>query len=127
LVLTRARSVQWRNQSQSDHKPIIIMLSDSEDWYKSQSLQTLRSMMAAEQGLPEEERLTLHMIGFGPDVDLAFVEQLADIGNGSHLVCQTGSDMDRLDLVKAFGRLAAQPALKVSLMHELRGRPSANA
>jgi hypothetical protein len=122
MVIASGCAVQWRQQTQSDQKPVIILLTDSGDWHKDHSLQTLRQIMAAEQKYPEDERLTLHMIGFGSGVDLCFVEQLADIGNGSHLVCQTGSDVDRLDLVKAFGRLAAQPALKVSLMHELHGR-----
>ena len=99
----------------------MIMLTDSGDWHKSSSLQTLQNIMAQEGQLPEDQRLTLHMIGFGSGVDLHFVEQLATLGNGSHLVCQTGGDMDRLDLVKAFGQLAAQPALKVSLLHTLRG------
>lgn len=113
--------VQWRAVAQRDHKPVIIMLTDSGDWHKDSSLQILRAIVAQEAALPEEQRLTLHMIGFGPDVDVRFVEQLADAGSGSHLVCQTGGDMDRLDLVKAFGQLAAQPALKVSLLHALRG------
>jgi putative aminopeptidase FrvX len=103
------------------------MLTDSADWEKTHSLQVLRKIMESEQQLPEEERLTLHMIGFGVDVDTAFITALADIGNGSYLVCQTGSDMDRLDLVKAFSQLAAQPALKVSLLQILRGGTSAVA
>ena len=103
------------------------MLTDSGDWHKEASLQQLRHIMTAEQRLPEEERLALHMIGFGPAVDIHFVEQLADIGGGSHIVCQTGGEVDRLDLVKAFSRLAAKPALKVSLMQELRGGNSSAA
>jgi hypothetical protein len=97
------------------------MLTDSEDCGKQQSLDYMRQIMAAEASLPEAEQLTLHMIGFGPSVDHQFVEDLATIGNGSHLVCQTGGEVDRLDLVKAFSRLAAEPALKVSLLQQLRG------
>ena len=119
--------MQWRQTAQQDHKPVVIMLTDSGDWHKDSSLQTLRNIMQQESQLSEDERLTLHMIGFGPNVDLHFVEQLADIGNGSHLVCQTGGDVDRLDLVKAFGQLAAQPALKVSLLQQLRGGAAAGA
>lgn len=119
--------MQWRAAAQRDHKPVVIMLTDSGDNYKSNSLQTFQAIMAQEAQLADEERLTLHMIGFGPAVDLQFVEQLANMGNGSHLVCQTGGDVDRLDLVKAFGQLAAQPALKVSLLHTLRGTAPAAA
>jgi hypothetical protein len=115
------KGVQWRPTSQSDHKPVFIMLTDSGDWCKQQSLAYMRQIMAAEASLPEAEQLTLHMIGFGPSVDHEFVEDLATIGNGSHLVCQTGGEVDRLDLVKAFSRLAAEPALKVSLLQQLRG------
>ena len=97
------------------------MLTDSGDWEKASSLHQLQSIMASETQLPEEEQLSLHMIGFGPDVDVQFIESLADCGNGSHMVCQTGGDVDRLELVKAFSQLAAQPALKVSLLQTLRG------
>jgi hypothetical protein len=114
-------AVQWRSQSQTDHKPVVILLTDSGDWYKQQSLNQMRNIMAAEACLPEPVQLTLHMIGFGPEVDENFVEELGTIGNGSHLVCQTGGEIDRLDLVKAFSRLAAEPALKVSLLQQLRG------
>jgi hypothetical protein len=100
------------------------MLTDSGDSVKQQSLDRMRQIMAAEANLPEAEQLTLHMIGFGPDVDEQFVEELANIGNGSHLVCHTGGEMDRLDLVRAFSRLAAEPALKVSLLQQLRGGAS---
>jgi hypothetical protein len=123
-VTSKFMDVQWRSSSQTDHKPVFIMLTDSGDWYKQQSLDQVRHIMAAEAHLPEAEQLTLHMIGFGPDVDEKFVEELATIGNGSHLVCQTGGEVDRLDLVKAFSRLAAEPALKVSLLQQLRGGAS---
>ena len=119
--------MQWRQTAQQAHKPVIIMLTDSGDWDKQNSLQTLQQIMSQEAQLPDNERMTLHMIGFGPDVDRAFVQQLANIGNGSYLVCQTGGDVDRLDLVKAFGQLAAQPALKVSLLQQLRGGAAGSA
>jgi hypothetical protein len=112
--------MQWRQAAQRKHKPVVIMLTDSGDFDKEGSLQTMRSIMAQESQLPEDQRLTLHMIDFGPDVDVNFVERLASIGNGSHLVCQTGGDVDRLELVKAFGQLATQPALKVSLLQAVR-------
>jgi hypothetical protein len=100
------------------------MLTDSGDHYKQQTITQLEQIMGAEAAYPEEERLTLHMIGFGPYVDIQFVEKLADIGNGSFISCQTGGDMDRLDLVKAFSHLASHPAVKVSLMREIRGAPT---
>lgn len=71
--------------------------------------------MEEEQNLPEAERLTVHVIGFGHGVDEMFIKQLADIGNGSHMTCSAAKDIDRLRLVKAFSRIAAHPALKVSL------------
>ena len=121
--------LQWRRSTtagtQHGHKPVIIMLTDSADRDKDQSIELVYNMMECEAQLPEEQRLTLHVIGIGPHVDLPFVEELAEMGNGSHLVCQTGGDMDRLELVKAFGHLAAQPALKVSLLQTLRGGASA--
>lgn len=94
---------------------MVILLTDSEDWYKASSTDVLRRIMQVEQNLPEAERLTVHVIGFGPGVDENFIRDLANIGNGSHLTLQAAKDMDRLCLVKAFARIAAQPALKVSL------------
>ena len=120
-------AVQWRQGAQGNHKPVVILLTDSEDWHHSSSVQQLLNIMAAESQLPESEQLSVHVIGFGARVDVNFIEQLATIGNGSHLVCQTGGDMDRLDLVTAFSQLAAQPALKVSLLATLRGAPVAAA
>ena len=107
--------LQWRQSGVTHHKPVVILLTDSGDWEKSSSTSVLTSIMAQEQNLPEAERLTMHVIGFGPGVDEAFIKRLADIGNGSHMTCQAASDIDRLTLVKAFARIAAHPALKVSL------------
>jgi hypothetical protein len=107
--------VQWRASGITRHKPVVILLSDSEDWHKRDSCQALKDIMAHEASLPEAERLTVHVIGFGPSIDEAFIRKLADIGEGSHMSCQAATDFDRLNLVKAFSRIAAQPALKVSL------------
>jgi hypothetical protein len=80
------------------------------------SLSTLNRIMREEESLLEQQRLTLHMIGIGPDVRHEFVQRMASIGNGSFLNCPTSCDLDRLVLVQAFSRLAAQPATRISLV-----------
>jgi hypothetical protein len=101
------------------------MLTDSGDNDVNATVPALTAIMQEEALLPAEEQLTVHMFGFGPDVHEAFIEQLANIGNGSHFTCQTGGDMDRVNLVRAFTRLASQPAVKVSLMQEIRAGSAA--
>lgn len=108
--------MQWRQQGSSSLKPVAILLSDSGDHYKSSSEKVLRGIMQKEQQYPEAERLNVHVIGFGPGVDARFIQQLATIGCGSHFTCQAARDMDRLNLVKAFSRIAARPADQVALV-----------
>jgi hypothetical protein len=112
---------QWRQAGVTLHKPVMILLTDSEDWVKTQSKKVLRQIMESEQKLDEAERLTVHVIGFGPDVDEGYIEALARIGNGSHLCCHAARDMDRLNLVQAFSTIAAHPAIKVSLLKQTAG------
>jgi hypothetical protein len=107
--------VQWRLAEQRHHKPVAILLTYSGDWHRSSSNRVLRRIMRQEQTLPEGERLTVHVIGFGQSVDAEFIKQLADIGNGSHMTCHAAQDIDRRRLVHAFKRIAAHPALKVCL------------
>ena len=109
-------SVQWRSQGSSNLKPVVILLTDSEDWVKKTSVNVLMKIMASEKALPEAERLTVHVIGFGPGVDERFIQQLASIGGGSHFTCHAARDMDRTNLVKAFSRIAARPADQVALV-----------
>jgi secreted protein with Ig-like and vWFA domain len=101
------------------------MLTDSGDNYAHVTVPNLTAIMQEEAQLPTDEQLTVHMFGFGQGVNEAFIEQLANIGNGSHFTCQTGGDMDRVNLVRAFTRLASQPAVKVSLMQEIRAGSAA--
>lgn len=72
--------------------------------------------MLQEQRLPMAQRLTVHVIGFGPHVDGNFIKQLAIIGGGSHFTCQAAADMDRTNLIKAFSRIAARPSDKIALI-----------
>lgn len=76
----------------------------------------LQDIMKTEQQYPEEQRLTLHVIGFGPGVDSSYIQELASIGCGSHFTCQAAMDIDRLNLVKAFSRIAAKPSAQVALV-----------
>ena len=94
----------------------MILLTDSGDAVKDSSAQVLQQIMAREQQLPEAERLTVHVIGFGPGVDKHYIQQLASIGGGSHFTCRAARDMDRTNLVKAFSRIAARPADQVALV-----------
>ena len=94
----------------------MILLTDSGDAVKDSSAQVLQQIMTREQQLPEAERLTVHVIGFGPGVDERYIQQLASIGGGSHFTCQAARDMDRTNLVKAFSRIAARPADQVALV-----------
>lgn len=64
---------------------IFIMLSDSADGSKGSTATVLTAIMQEEAQLPTEEQLTLHILGFGPGLDQHFIEQLANIGNGSFL------------------------------------------
>lgn len=83
-------------------------------------IETMQDIMRAERELPETERLTVHVIGFGPHVIHSYVEQLAALGGGSHMVCQGAHDTDRIHLIRAFTRIAAQPALQVALVPDAR-------
>lgn len=108
--------VQWRAGGTDNLKPVVILLTDSEDWVKASSVDVLQHIMEGEKQLPEAERLTVHVIGFGPGVDESFIQQLATIGCGSHFTCQAARDMDRTNLVKAFSRIAARPGDQVALV-----------
>lgn len=107
--------MQWRIQGRGSHKPVVILLTDSEDFSRKESTALMRKIMAGEQSLPEAEQLAFHFIGFGPGVDEEYIRKLASIGNGSHMTCLAANDMDRVTLVKAFSRIAARPALQVAL------------
>lgn len=108
--------MQWRTGGTDNLKPVVILLTDSEDWVKASSVDVLQRIMEGEKQLPEAERLTVHVIGFGPGVDESFIQQLATIGCGSHFTCQAARDMDRTNLVKAFSRIAARPGDQVALV-----------
>lgn len=99
--------VQWHQDEIRHHKPMVILLTGSEDWYKGESTEVLREIMEAEQHLPEPERLTVHVIESGPGVDQPCIKEMAAMGNGSHMTLQAAKDMDRLSLVKAFAQIAA--------------------
>eukprot|EP00892_Ulva_mutabilis_P011345 jgi/Ulvmu1/8583/UM045_0026.1 len=116
LFVMQQAVTQWRAQGTESLKPVAILLTDSEDWVKATSVDVLRWIMEAEAALPEAERLTVHVIGFGPGVDEGFIQQLAAIGRGSHFTCQAARDMDRTNLVRAFSRIASRPADQVALV-----------
>lgn len=108
--------MQWRRTAHSTLKPVAIVLTDSGDCKKATGLATMREIMQKELQHPEAERLAVHVIGFGPQVDGNFIRDLAAIGGGSHFTCHAAIDMDRLKLVKAFTRIAARPADQVALV-----------
>ena len=102
--------MQWRASPRGtrDLKPVFIMLTDAHDnkdtrtalknyYDKSssadvddhyQAMPALKAMMHEEAALPEDEQVTLHMLGFGPHIDEKYIERLADLGKGSYLTCR---------------------------------------
>lgn len=71
--------------------------------------------------VPEDEPMPqVHVIGYGMEVDARFLQQLADAGGGSHVVCGTAvnveADVERLRLVGAFELLAERPDRRGALM-----------
>lgn len=98
--------MQWRSSPSASktHKPVFIMLTDAHDNKDTrsiyderhgrtdddhyQAIPALKAMMQEEAALPEDEQVTLHMLGFGPHVDAKYIERLANLGNGSFLTCR---------------------------------------
>ena len=93
-----------------------ILLTDAEEWEQGDAAHTLMDVMEQEEVLPEGERLIVHVIGFGRDVNQNFIAELAELGNGSHMTCRAAKDMDRLKLIHAFARIAAQPQVQIGLV-----------
>lgn len=107
--------MQWRRGGETYHKPVAILLTDAEEWEQGDAAATLRGIMEQEQHLPENDRLMVHVIGFGRDVNEEFIAELAELGHGSHITCRAAKDMDGLRLIHAFARIAAQPQLQIGL------------
>lgn len=100
--------MQWRHSPGASKalKPVFIMLTDAHDNQDTRSIlgktnpcddhyqavPALKAMMHEEAALPEDEQVTLHMLGFGPHIDEKYIERLATLGNGSFLTCRCGSD-----------------------------------
>lgn len=106
---------------QSSPCPVIVLLTDSGDWYQDESLRRVQRAMAGQrQVMPEALVPQLHVIGYGANVDERFIQQLSAAGNGSHMVCTnaagTQTDMARLQLVSAFEQLADRPDRRGALM-----------
>eukprot|EP00884_Botryococcus_braunii_P007871 jgi/Botrbrau1/17085/Bobra.0611s0003.1 len=93
--------------------PVFILLTDSEDFSShAQTLQTVGSIMQQEA----QTGLKLHCLGFGTQVNAAYMEQLAGVGNGAFYNNLGSNDLARLDLVSAFQALAEKPDSKSALM-----------
>ena len=107
--------VQWRRGEETYHTPVAIVLTDAEEWEQGDAAAALRDVMEQEEALPEGDRLMVHVIGFGRDVNADFIEELAELENRSHVTCRAAKDMDRLRLVHAFARIAAQPQVQIGL------------
>jgi hypothetical protein len=67
---------QGANQGRT---PVFILLTDSGDFYPSQTLGLVQSIMQQEAGTG----LKMHCLGFGNSVDCAYMEQLAGVGQGA--------------------------------------------
>lgn len=121
MVPSAAGPSVTNNLCQSSPCPVIVLLTDSGDWYQDQSLRRVQRAMAGQrQVMPEALVPQLHVIGYGADVDERFIQQLSAAGNGSHMVCTnaagTQTDMARLQLVSAFEQLADRPDRRGALM-----------
>lgn len=102
--LTFITCMQWRTSPGASEalKPVFIMLTDAHDNKDArtvfdkarpdgdhyQAVPALKAMMAEEAALPEDQQVTLHMLGFGPHIDEKYIERLANLGNGSYLTCR---------------------------------------
>lgn len=108
--------MQWRASGDTYHKPVAILLTDAEEWEQGDAVETLTDVMEQEEVLPEGERLMVHVIGFGHDVNQDFIAELADLGHRGHMTCRAAKEMDRLKLFHAFARIAAQPQVQIGLV-----------
>eukprot|EP00884_Botryococcus_braunii_P007870 jgi/Botrbrau1/17084/Bobra.0611s0002.1 len=92
--------------------PVFILLTDSGDFYPAETLRLVQSIMQQEAGTG----LKMHCLGFGNQVDSAYMEQLAGVGQGAFHNNLGSNDLARLDLVSAFQALAEKPDSKAALM-----------
>lgn len=116
-------SVTNTHSTQSAPRPVIVLLTDSDDWHKAHSLLKLQQALETQRRTASEEQVPqVHVIGYGRNVDERFLQQLADAGNGSYVACRqpesvdTSADVARLQLVSAFEQLADRPDRRGALM-----------
>jgi Mg-chelatase subunit ChlD len=87
--------------------PVFVLLTDSEDWSShAQTLQTVESIMQQEVGTG----LKLHCLGFGTQVNTAYMEQLAGVGNGAFY-----NNLGSNDLARCCSRFVSMTQFKNSM------------
>lgn len=81
------------DQSGANHgrTPVFIILTDSGDWKQGQTLQTVQRIMQHEAGTG----LKMHCLGFGAQVDISYMEQLAGAGDGAFYNNLESNDLAR--------------------------------
>lgn len=113
LLATRRRIEASTEPSQKRH-PVFILLTDSMD--NSSLTAVMLDMIMSREPAAEDGGLTVHVLGFGSEVNEDYIRRLASIGRGTYKVCREVADVGRLALVSAFNVLAEEPGKTFSLM-----------
>ncbi|KAG2499720.1 hypothetical protein HYH03_002654 [Edaphochlamys debaryana] len=111
-------------------RPVFLIITDSHtgtgataapDLGVDLSSAYLDAIMRKEAALPPQERLVLHLLGLGSQVNEQYLACLAAKGGGAHTVCPGGTGEEAAQQVlAAFGAVAERPDRRGALLPRAR-------